>query len=99
MEDFVVACPLVLGLSRLVSGSYSSPRAFVPRFLQTPPRGDALALRLSFASTSLDRGLSPPSIETCPAHTLPVTVCRPTVNSQLQQEPQAGGNTVEWIVR
>src|SRR5918996_4158979 len=70
MEDFVVACPLVPGLSRLVSGSYSSPRAFVPRCLQTPPRGDALALPLSFASTWLDRGLSPPSIETCPAHTL-----------------------------
>src|SRR5712691_13339545 len=69
MEDLVVACPLVPGLSRLVSGSCSSPHAFVPRFLQTPPRGDALALPLSFASTELDRGLSPPSIETCPAHT------------------------------
>src|SRR5215510_15694824 len=71
MEDLVVACPLVPGMSRLVSSSCSSPRAFVPRFLQTPPHGDALALPLSFASTSLDRGLSPPSIETCPAHTLP----------------------------
>src|SRR2546425_2702129 len=69
MEDLVVACPLVPGLSRLVSGSCSSPRAFVSRFLQTPPHGDALALPLSFASTWLDRGLSPPSIETCPAHT------------------------------
>src|SRR5712691_3193134 len=71
------SCPLVPGPSRLLSGSCSSPHAFVPRFLQTPPRGDALALPLSFASTWLDRGLSPPSIETCPAHTLPVTVCRP----------------------
>src|SRR5712691_10353104 len=78
MEDLVVACPLVPGLSRLVSSSCSSPHAFVPRFLQTPPHGDALARRLSFASTRLDRGLSPPSIETCPAHTLPVTGRRPT---------------------
>jgi len=86
MEDFVVACPLVPGLSRLVSGSCSSPRAFVPRFLQTPPHGDALALPLSFASTWLDRGLSPPSVETCPAHTHPVTVCRP--NRDLSGSPQ-----------
>jgi hypothetical protein len=42
--DFAVTCPLVRR-SRLVSGFYSSARAFAPRFLQTPPRGDALALR------------------------------------------------------
>ena len=70
MGDLVVACPLVPGLSRLVSRACSSPRAFVSRFLQTPPHGDALALPLSFASTSLDRGLSPPSSMTCTAHTL-----------------------------
>jgi hypothetical protein len=51
MEDFAVACPLVPTVPHLISGSYPSPRTFVPRFLQTPPRGDALALPLSFGST------------------------------------------------
>src|SRR6266545_6983172 len=73
----MVACPLVPEPSRLISGSCSSPRAFVSRFLQTPPRGDALALPLSFASTWLDRGLSPPSVETCPAHTPRLSARRP----------------------
>ena len=35
----------------LVSGSCPSPRTLVPRFLQTPPHGDALAFPLSFGST------------------------------------------------
>src|SRR5712692_5003961 len=52
MEDLVVACPLVPDVPHLRSGSCSSPRTFAPRFLQTPPHGDALALRLSFGSTS-----------------------------------------------
>ena len=30
---------------RLISGSYSSTRAFAPRFFQTPPRDDAFAFR------------------------------------------------------
>ena len=51
MEDFTVTCPLVPGVPHLVSGSCSSPRTFAPRFLQTPPHGDALALPLSFGST------------------------------------------------
>jgi hypothetical protein len=68
-EDVAVPCPLVPGKPRLRSGSWTSPRAFVPRGLQTPPGGDALALPWSFGSTSLDRGLAPPSTKTCPAHT------------------------------
>ena len=44
MEDFAVTCPLVPGVPHLVSGSCASPRAFGLGFLQTPPRGDALAL-------------------------------------------------------
>jgi len=48
----VVACPLVPDVPHLRAGSCSSPRTFAPRFLQTPPHGDALALRLSFGSTS-----------------------------------------------
>jgi hypothetical protein len=50
MEDFAVTCPLVPGVPHLVSGSCSSPRAFGLGFLQTPPRGDALALLLAFGS-------------------------------------------------
>src|SRR5437588_2417406 len=42
--DFAVTCPLVRH-SRLVCGSCPSARVFAPRFLQTPPRGDALAVR------------------------------------------------------
>jgi hypothetical protein len=51
MEAFVVACPLVPNVPHLLSGSCPSPRTFVPRCLQTPPHGDALALPLSFGST------------------------------------------------
>jgi len=41
---FVVDCQLA-GAVCLLSGSCSSARAFAPRFLQTPPHDDALALR------------------------------------------------------
>ena len=50
MEDFAVTCRLVPDVPHLVSGSCSSPRAFGLGFLQTPPRGGALALLLSFGS-------------------------------------------------
>ncbi len=50
MEDFAVTCPLVPGGPHLISGSCASPRAFGLGFLQTPPRGDALALHLAFGS-------------------------------------------------
>jgi hypothetical protein len=42
--------PLVPGAPPLVSGSCASPRAFGLGFLETPPRGDALALLLAFGS-------------------------------------------------
>jgi hypothetical protein len=42
--DFAITRSLVRR-SRLISGFCSSARAFARRFLQTPPRGDALALR------------------------------------------------------
>jgi hypothetical protein len=51
MEDFTVACPLVPTVPPLVSGSCPSPRTFIPRCLQMPPREDTLALPLSFGST------------------------------------------------
>ena len=53
----------------LVSGCCSSGRDFAPRFLQTVPRGSALALHSCFTSIRLHRGLSPPGCRTCPAHT------------------------------
>ncbi len=43
-HGFAITGPLARH-SRLVSGFCSSARTFAPRFLQTPPRGDALALR------------------------------------------------------
>jgi len=73
VEDFVAPCPLVPSVARLVSGSCPSPRPFAPRCLQTPPRGDALALPFSFGLPSLERGLPPPSVKTCPAHTTKLT--------------------------
>jgi len=41
--DFVISCSLVPP-SRLLSSFYSSARTFAPRFLQTLPRDNALAL-------------------------------------------------------
>ena len=52
-----------------VSDFCSSGCDFAPRFLQTVPRGSALALHSCFTSIRLHRGLSPPSCWACPAHT------------------------------
>ena len=46
---------------RLICGSCSSGRGFAFSFLRTPPRGDALAVRLGVATTCSPRGLPPPS--------------------------------------
>src|ERR1019366_2345009 len=54
--------------SRLRSGSCTLARAFAPRFLQTPPRGDAPAFRYPSPSIGLGRGLPPPSRRTCSAY-------------------------------
>src|SRR5581483_3365803 len=50
MEGFAVTCPLAPDAPRLISGFCSSPRSFGFDFLQTPPRGDALAVSLAFGS-------------------------------------------------
>ena len=71
MEDFTVTCPLVPDVPHLVSGSCSSPRIFGWGVLQTPPRGDALALLLAFGCADTWHGdLHPVSSVPCPAHTL-----------------------------
>src|SRR6202007_561085 len=44
--DFAIRCPLVRRW-RLVSGFCPSARALVPRFLQTPPRGDSPCVSLT----------------------------------------------------
>jgi hypothetical protein len=70
MEGFVVTCPLAPSVPHLLSSSCSSPRAFGWGFLQTPPRGDALALLLAFGSANTwheDFHLA--SSVPCPAHT------------------------------
>ena len=46
----MVACPLVPTYHTFIRFVSLAP-TFAPRFLQTPPRGDALALPLSFGST------------------------------------------------
>ena len=43
--DFVVSCQLVRRRRPQIRFLSISPYLFAPRFLQTPPRGDALALR------------------------------------------------------
>src|ERR1700730_16743724 len=44
--DFATRCPL-LRRWRLVSAFYSSARTYVPRFLQTPPRGGSPCVSLT----------------------------------------------------
>jgi hypothetical protein len=68
-----VTCPLVPNVPHLRSGSCTSPRAFGLGFLQTPPRGDALALLLAFGSSyTWHRDLHPISSASCLAwHTRP----------------------------
>ena len=65
LDGFATGCPLHTCLR---SDSCSSGRDFAPRFLQTVPRGSALALHSCFTSIRLHRGLSPPGCWTCPAH-------------------------------
>ena len=70
MEGFAVTCPLAPDAPRLISGSCSSSRSFGLGFLQTPPRGNALALLLAFGSaktwqSDFHRLCNAP----CPAHT------------------------------
>jgi hypothetical protein len=74
MEDCAVTCPLVPGVPHLVSGSCSSPRIFGLGFLQTPPRGGALALFLAFGCANTWRqDFHLASSVPCPAHTPKLT--------------------------
>jgi len=71
MEDCAVTCPLVPGVPHLLAGSCASPRICGLGFLQTPPRGDALALLLACGCAHTGREDLPlASSVPCPAHTL-----------------------------
>jgi hypothetical protein len=66
----MVTCPLAPSVPHLLSSSCSSRRAFGLGFLQTPPRGDALALCLAFgAANTWRKDLHLTSSVPCPAHT------------------------------
>jgi len=69
-EGFAVTCPLAPDASRLLSGFCSSSRSFGLGFLQTPPRGDALAVSLAFGSAKTWLSdFHRHSYVPCPAHT------------------------------
>src|SRR5690606_27990784 len=53
----------------LLSGSCPSAHAFAPRFLQTPPHDDALALHFPSPPSGWNGDLHPANCQTCPAHT------------------------------
>ena len=71
----MVTCPLVPGVPHLRSGSCSLPCIFGLDFLQTSPRGDALALLLTLGSANTwCEDLHLASSVPCPAHTPTLTV-------------------------
>jgi len=66
----MVTCPLAPPTSHLISSSCPSPRNFALGFLQTNPRGFALALSLTFGSANTwYRDFHPTSLVPCLAHT------------------------------
>jgi hypothetical protein len=70
----MVTCPLAPSVPHLISSSCSSPRIFGLGFLQTPPRGDALALLLAFGCANTWReDLHLARSVPCPAHTTRLT--------------------------
>src|SRR5580704_17170177 len=60
-SGFGFSCAPSPGCRRLVCASCTTGRHFAYSFLQTPPRDDALAVRLTVPITRVRRGLSPPS--------------------------------------
>jgi len=91
----MVACPLVPTVPHLLSGSCSSPRTCAPRFLQTPPHGDALALRLSFGSTFTWTGDSHPLAVRHARHTRPA-ITRRGQNATVRVFQNRYVAAVEW---
>lgn len=70
MEGFAVTCPLASAVSHLRSGSCTSSRHFGLGFLQTLPRGNALALLLAFGSANTwQEDFHLFSYVSCPTHT------------------------------
>ena len=74
IEGFAVTCPHAPDVPRRISGFCSSPRSFGFSFLQTLPRGNALAVSLAFGSAKTWLAdFHRHSYVPCPAHTLLVT--------------------------
>ena len=74
MEGFAVTCPLAPNAPRLRFGFCTSPHSFGFSFLQTPPRGDALAVLLAFGSAKTWLpDFHRHSYVPCPAHTFAIT--------------------------
>ena len=67
-SGFRFLCPLARVPSPLCA-SCSSGRSFAYSFLRTPPRDDALAVRLAVPVIKVRRGLSPPSHPAPPPRT------------------------------
>ena len=65
--DFALFCTLIHLKLPCIQFLFVGSR-FRYRFLQTPPRDDALASCLHFTSTRLCGGLAPPRHWACPAH-------------------------------
>ena len=73
----MVTCPLAPDALRLISGFCSSSRDFTLGFLRTPPRGDALALWLTFGSANTwCQDFHPTGFMPCTAHTFEFSGCR-----------------------
>ena len=83
------------GTERLLCGSCSSGRGFAYSFLRTPPRGDALAVRLTVPVTRARRGLAPPSrrsadhLQSTRAHTQTRHAWHTTQRSQIASSESA----------
>ena len=89
----MVTCPLAPDALRLISGFCSSSRDFALDFLRTPPRGDALALWLTFGSANTwCRDFHPTGFVPCTAHTSRLTGPR-------RRAKPAGAGPVEPLVR
>ena len=78
---------------RLLCDSCSSGRSFAYSFLQTPPRNDALAVRLGVPAIKAPRGLAPPSHTPCLEYHKNSRAMRPGREIILSQTPSIAGGT------
>ena len=98
MEDFAVACPLVPTVPHLVSGACPSPRTFVPRCLQTPPRETPLRFPCPSAPRTPGQETFTPEHDRMHGTHAPVS-CGPqdTEATHEKTEPDAWGRPLHWV--